>query len=380
MREAGRAAGAVALAYVVMGLVAAAGLWLIGAGPPGRLTLAAVALAGGGAVELQGALHPAAGMGASVHGALRVMPLGVSLSGAVVLALLLRRRAPDVRSLVTTAVAVPLAFALPALAAHGRLTLASPCAHRAYGLGGCQSGRAALGGIALDYHADVWRTALGGLVWALVVIALASIEHVRLPGGLRPAVTASVTVLLWAALATVIAGLALAAGSGTKSGAALLLGPNAAFAGASTGIGVPWAAGPATRDTGWTLAGIAHDHGLAWLVPVAFAAVVLLAAGALTAAHTPPGAPWPARAGRSALAVGTLVAAMTAVAGGSAHLSVSVLGFTLPVIVLRAAGDILVALVLGAAAGAVAGLAGGALTEAGRGRVRARWNTEKARR
>jgi hypothetical protein len=51
------------------------------------------------------------------------------------------------------------------------------------------------------------------------------------------------------------------------------------------------------------------------------------------------------------------------VAGVSAQLSVSVLGLAFPVVVLRAAGDILVALVLGSAAGAVAGLAGGALLE-----------------
>jgi len=380
MREVIRALGTVAIAYAAMGLTALAGLRLIGAGSPAGLVVATVATAGGGTVDVAGVPAQGARLGASVHGAIHVLPLGVSLAGALVLAAVLRRRAPSVRSLVTTVLAVPLAFALPAPAGHGRLVIASPCAHRAYGLGGCQGGRPSLGEITLDYHTDVWRTALGGLVWTLVVLTLVvlSSRHVRLPDGLawvRPAVASSVAVVLWAVLAVVGAGLLLAVRSGPKAaGAALLLGPNVAFAALPVGIGVPWSAGPATplrggaAHTGWSLTRIAHEHGLAWLVPVVFAAVVLLAAGVLTAARTPvpAGSAWRRRltwAGRSAPTTGILVAGMTAVAGVSAQLSVSVLGFSLPVIVLRAAGDILVALVLGSAAGAVAGLAGGVLLD-----------------
>lgn len=356
MREAVRALGAVALAYAAMGLVAAAGLFLIGVSP-GAPTVATLALAGGGAVDVAGVPAEGARLGASVHGAIHVVPLGVSLTGALVLAALLRRHAPSLLSLVTTMIAAPPAFALPALAGHGRLTIAAPC-----GLGGCRS---ALGGITVDYHADVCRTALGGLVWTLVVLALTllSSRHVRLPEWVRPAVTTSVAVLLCAALAVVVAGLVVAVGNGRRTaGAALLAGPNVAFAGLSAGLGVPWSAGSAAP----VRAGVAH--GLSWAVPVLFAAAVLPAVGILIAARTPApaGSAWRrglTRAGRSALTTAILVAGTTAVAGGSAHLSVAVLGFTLPVVVLRAAGDILVALVLGAAAGAVAGLAGGALPE-----------------
>jgi hypothetical protein len=362
MREVARALGAVALAYAAMMVVAAAGLGLIGVSP-GSSTVAAVALAGGGAVDLAGSpaqAGPAARLGASVHGSIHVLPLGVSLTGAVIVAVLLRRRARSVRVLVTTVIAAPLAFTLPALAGHGRLTVASPCAHRAYGLGGCQS---ALGGITVTFHTDVGRTVLGGLAWTLVVLALTLLSggHVRLPDWVRPAVTASVSVLLGAALAGVAAGLLLAVRSGPEAaGAALLAGPNVAFAALTAGIGVPWSAGPASHAHG--------THGLALLISVLFAVAVLAAAGVLTAARTPaPAGPaWRrglTRAGRSALTTGILVAGATAVAGGSARLSVAVLGMAFPVIVVRAAGDILVALVLGPAAGAVAGLAGGALLE-----------------
>jgi|tagenome__1003787_1003787.scaffolds.fasta_scaffold20931213_3 hypothetical protein len=367
MRDVVRALAAVALAYVAMGLVAAAGLRLIGAGSPVGLLVATAAMAVGGAADLAGVSARTAQFGASVHGAIHVLPLGVSLTGALVLAALLRRHAASVRALVTTLIAAPLAFALPALAGHGRLAIAAPCAHRAYGLGGCQGGRPALGGIRLDYHTDVWRTAFGGLAWTLVVLALLVLasRDVRLPDGLawvRPAVVASVTVTLWAALTAVVAGLLLAVGGGPKvAGAALLLGPNVAFAALPAGIGVPWSAGP---HGGWSGTALGH----AWPVVVLFAAAVLLTIGVLTAARTPvpDRSAWRrrlTRAGRSALTTGTLVAGMTAVAGVSAGLSVSVLGLVFPVVVLRAAGDILVALVLGSAAGAVAGLAGGVLLE-----------------
>jgi DNA-binding response OmpR family regulator len=58
-------------------------------------------------------------------------------------------------------------------------------------------------------------------LWTLVVLALAALSsrHVRLPDGLawvRPAVAASVTVVLWAALAVVVAGLLVAVRGGPK--------------------------------------------------------------------------------------------------------------------------------------------------------------------
>jgi hypothetical protein len=232
-----------------------------------------------------------------------------------------------------------------------------------------------------------------------VVLALVALlqcrpdtRHIRLPAALswvRTAVSVSATVILCAALAVEATGLLIAVGHGPKvAGAALLLAPNAAFAAFGAGIGVPWSAARSTpggsQDT--SLASIAH--GPAWLLPVAFSVTVLLVIGVLAAARTPvpARAAWRwLRAGRLGLPVGVLSAGMTAAAGASAHLGVSVLGFAITVLGLRCGGDILVALALGSAAGAVAGVTGALLLElrdttgwrATTDRVRTAWNARK---
>jgi hypothetical protein len=403
MREVVRAMSAVAAAYVAMGVVAAAGLLLLGADGAGRLTIATVTMAGGGGIDATGEL-PQAPAQASLHGGVDVMPLGVSLAGALVLVIALRRPAASLRALAvrlaTVAVAFPAVLTLAAFAGHGRLALGRPCVRGPYGLSGCASDdRALAGGLTLDYHSDLGRTLLGGLVWVLVVLALVVLlqcrpdaRHLRLPTALswiRPAVSVSVTVILCAALAAGAAGLLVGFAHGPKvAGAAVLLAPNAAFAAFGAGIGVPWSAARSTpggsRDT--SLASIAH--GPAWLLPVAFSVTVLLVIGVLTAARTPvpAGTAWRrVRAGRLGLPVGVLSAGMTAAAGASAHLGVSVLGFAITVLGLRCDGDILVALALGSAAGAVAGITGCLLLElrdttgwqATTDRMRTAWNAQK---
>jgi hypothetical protein len=402
MREIVRALSAVAAAYAAMVTVAAAGLFLLGADGLGRLTTATVTMAGGGRIDAKGELPlaQASRLGASLRGTIDVMPLGVSLAGALVLVIAFRRPAASQRDLVvrlaTAAVAFPAALTLAASAAHGRLALGRPCVRGPYGLSGCaDDGRALANGITLDYHAGLGRALLGGLVWVLLVLALVALLQCRPDKGhvlswLRTAVSVSATVILCAALALEAAGLLAAVRHGPKVvGGALLLAPNVAFAAVPAGIGVPWSvtrSTPAAPDTSRALTGVAH--GPTWLLPLAFAVTVLLVIGVITAARTPvpPGTAWRLlRAGRLGPPLGVLIAGMTAVAGASAHLGVSAFGFAVNVVDVSFAGDILVALALGSAAGAVAGIIGALLLEirgtAGRqamtDRVRTAWNGRK---
>ncbi|GAB2820996.1 streptophobe family protein [Actinoallomurus bryophytorum] len=398
MREVVRAMSAVAAAYAAMGVVAMSGLLLLGADGVARLAVATVTMAGGGGIDVTGELPQAQRLGASLHGGLDVMPLGVSLAGVLVLVVALRRPAASPRALVvrlgTAAVAFPAVLTLSASAGHGRLALGRPCVHGPYGLSGCATDdRAPAGGLTLDYHPDLGRTLLGGLVWVLVVLALVALlqcrpdaRALRLPAALswmRPAVSVSATVILCAALAVEAAGLLVALVHGPKAaGAVVLVAPNAAFAAFGMGIGVPWSAARSTPGGPVAMTGIAH--GQAWLPPIAFAVTTLAVIGVLTAARTPvpPGVAWRrVRAARLGLPLGVLSAGMTAAAGASAHLGVSVFGFAVTVLGLRCDGDILVALALGSAAGAVAGTTGCLLLDLGRqattDRVRTAWNSRK---
>ena len=199
---------------------------------------------------------------------------------------------------------------------------------------------------------DVPRTLLCSILGMLVLVAVALLP--RYAPRLRPALSATLGVVAGLALlVTAVAPVVAAFARGAKgAGAALLVAPNAVFAALSAGLGVPWSFGRTS----------APGHlGLA----VAFAVVVLLAIGVLAAARTGTGPVW-RQAACLAPVTGATVAAVTALAGASAGLSLDVFAFALPVIEVRAAGDILIALVLGSAAGALAGLAGGA--------VRAGWD------
>ena len=114
---------------------------------------------------------------------------------------------------------------------------------------------------------------------------------------------------------------------------------------------------------------------------------VLLVIGVLVAARTPvPAGAWRRlRAARLGLPVGELSACMTAAAGASAHLGVSAFGFAITVLGVRCGGDILVALAIGSAAGAVAGVTEPSWLElrdttgwrATKDQVRTAWNARK---
>jgi hypothetical protein len=264
MREVVRAVCAVAAAYVAMGLVAAAGLLLLGVDGVGRAAIATVTTAGGGRIDATGELPHAAARrpAANLHAVVDIMPLGVTIAGVLVLVIALRRPAASLRALLVrlavVSVAFPCVLTLTALAGHGRLALGRPCVRGPYGLSGCaDDGRVLAGGITLDYHADLVRTLPGALVWVLVVLTIVALlqcrpdaRSIHLPAALswvRTAFSVSAAVFLCAALAVEATGLLLAAGHGPRvAGAALLLAPNAAFAAFGAGIGVPWSAARST--------------------------------------------------------------------------------------------------------------------------------------
>jgi hypothetical protein len=206
----------------------------------------------------------------------------------------------------------------------------------------------------------------------------------------RPAGSATVTVILWVILAVMAVGLIAALKAGPKvAGLALLAAPNAVFSALSVGVGVPWSMGiegtlvgrPLSRlgdrfpggvpETSLSTFGISPSSGPIWLLPVVFSAVILLAIGVVGARRTPlpPGAAGKGlrnrglRAGRFGLTMGGILAVMTALAGSSAHLGMSILGRELVGFHLLFAGHTLTAMVTGAVAGAVAGFLGEALLD-----------------
>ncbi|MDC0771834.1 streptophobe family protein [Streptomyces sp. HD] len=255
---------------------------------------------------------------------------------------------------------------------------------------------------AVGFTVDTAPTLLGGLGWSagILLIALLASRHTPLPRGwdavhrvVRPAASALVTVLLVAVAAGLAAAAYAAIGDDHPkriAGAALLGAPNGVWLGIPIGLFVPFD-GRATgvlagllpdplddllnsgEDQSVTLGRLAELDGRVWLLGVA-AAVMMLLAGVLTAVRTPvvhggvrdPGAL--RFAGRCALRLGVatalalpLLAWLTEV---SVDASLSVLGFDAFGAGVRLAGNLGMALVLGAAWGAGAGAVGAALARA----------------
>lgn len=267
---------------------------------------------------------------------------------------------------------------------------------------------------AVGFSVDALPTLLGGLVWAVGVLAIAILASRRtpLPRGweavhrvVRPAASALVTV----ALVAVAAGLAAAAYAAIGdahpkriAGAALLGAPNGVWLGIPIGLFVPFdgsASGvlvnflpdPLDRllsspdDQSVSLGRLAELDNRVWLLGVA-AVLMMLLAGILAAARTPlaPGVGPDAVDGRVPLAVrdpGALrfagrcalrLGAVTAVAlpllawltEVSVDASISVLGFDAFGAGIELHGQLIAALLLGAVWGAGAGAAGAMLAYA----------------
>ncbi len=338
---------AVGWAFVTMAAVTALGLHLLGAdtlGALGPMTAAVITMAVGGKVAPSGDLSVFGISGAGATGAIDVMPLGVSLAGALALGWVFVRALRRAGAVVgggeflarTAAVVVVFLAALAGLvwAGHDTISLAGTApGGTAPGIGDLNSlgdlgdlgglgsaladslGRLAQNHTSVGFRAVMGPSLGGGLLWVLgvLVIALLVTRRGPVPHGwqglhrvARPAVSALCTVLLLAVAAGLVAALYAAIGDahpGRVIGGALIGAPNGVWLAAVLGLFVPWhgsASGPLAfllphpldqllrggGDHTVTIARLAQLDGRVWLLPVA-AVLMLLAAGVLTAARTP---------------------------------------------------------------------------------------------
>lgn len=417
------AIASVSWAFLAMTGTAALGLHLLGAdaaGSLGPMTAAVVAMAAGGRVTPSGDVAVFGMDSAGTQGAIGIMPLGVSLVGALLLAWVFLRSLRKAGTVVSTgelaarviAVAVLFTALLGGIAWAGQDTIAidgaSLGAPQAGGLldklpgigdiggGGLSDGLQGLikAKTSVGFHVDTVPTLLRGLVWVLVVLAIALLASRRtpLPPGwqavhrvVRPAVSALCLVLVVAVLAGfAAAGYAAVTGKepGRIMGAALLGAPNGVWLAVPLGLFVQWK-GTATGELAKLLPDpfdrllstgvnepitpgrLAELDGRVWLLPVAVA-LMMLTAGALAATRTPRGTgPRAGYAGRCALRLGVATAAafplLVWLTGVSVNANLSVFGFDAVGAGIELHGSIPMALLLGAVWGAGAGGVGALL-------------------
>ncbi|MDF3301298.1 streptophobe family protein [Streptomyces tropicalis] len=350
---------ATALAGLVsMGVVAALGLWAAGAAAlPGgafpRVVAATVVTAVGGSVALSGD----AGALARSHAGITVMPLSVTLTGALVVAAgflrpLRHRAVASVRELGGWAVRIALVWLLLllGLALGARQTFSVDLGNGVLGDIGDLLGAAP----EVGFRARVPATLAVGLVWlaGVMVLALMVARGAPLPARLlrfqasvRPAAYAMVTLLLVSVALGVVVALitAVRRGHPADSFAVILLGlPNVVWPALTIGMGAAWHGrvdGPfglpmpylldevlrtpdvSTLDLG-TLA--AHDGRAWWLVAVD--AVLLVGAAFLMAARSPAGTRAPRHVLHMAVALVAAVLAICLLCRVSAHYGLSLLG------------------------------------------------------
>jgi len=287
-------------ALLVMSGLALLGVWLLGFDLSAAWTV--LALAVGGSAKLSMALP----VGRIAAGAdLQVIPLGVSVLGAVVLlAGVLVRRPADRQALAVRAVAATTTFVVLFAA----LTALAP-------------------------RVDVVRTLAGLLVWVLVVAGLGLLCQVR-------ALRAVFVVLLTTMGAAMVAGAVAAIWGGARVlGVALLAGPNLVLIAFPRGLGVHWIVGtPVTLPIRLDSGQFGSLNANPW--PLSVFAVVLVLLCALFAARDRSGGPF------AGLVVAVLVPLAAAVAGASARIRLGPfgLGFGLR-------GELLPALGIGLVAG-----------------------------
>ncbi|AUY48008.1 streptophobe family protein [Streptomyces sp. CB01881] len=354
-----------ALAVVLAGLaamaaVAALGLWAAGADAlPGggfpSVLAATLALAVGGTVQLDGG----AGFFAHVDAGITAMPLTVGLTGALVMTEVflrqLRFRAVahggELLGRVARTAAVWV-VALALLTVGAQHTFAVPLGNDLVEqLGGALGLAPEVG-----FHAEAVSTVGLGLLWLLVVLAAAFAVSRRAPlpralvpfqQAVRPAAFAMLLVLLAYVAIGVVAGLLTAAvhDNARETMAVLLLAlPNLVWMAFGVGLGAEWhghlagAVGlpvpkslaavlraPDGQEATVSLGTLAEQDARAWwLLPLA--AVLMLAAGFLTAYRSPRGV----RVWRHAVRLGAAAAVTMLLVGVwtrvSADYGLSVLG------------------------------------------------------
>ncbi|MFC8513107.1 streptophobe family protein [Streptomyces sp. NPDC057257] len=353
-----QALAAVLAAVLAMGVVAALGLWAAGAGdlPDGafpRVVTATVVTVVGGTIELSG---NAGGLAKSDAG-LTVIPLSVTLVGALVLAAgflrPLRHRAvagaPELAGWAARIAALwVLALLGLAFGARQDFTLS---------LGdGTVSDLGDLFGVSpkVGFRTDVPPTLLFGLLWLAGVLLLALLvsRGAPLPGRLlrfqesvRPAAYAMVVLLLAYVALGVAIGLvtAIARGHRVETLAVILLGlPNLVWLALTLGLGATWTGrvqGPfglpmphvldevlRTKDVSTLNLGTLSDYdGRVWWL-VAVDAVLLLVAAFVMAARSPARVRAWQHALHMAVALALTVLMICLVCRISAHYGLSVLG------------------------------------------------------
>ncbi|MFG2094816.1 streptophobe family protein [Streptomyces sp. NPDC048612] len=358
LRAWAQALGAAVAGVVTMIVVAAIGLWAAGAADlPGgafpSVVAATVLIAAGGSVGLSGD----AGVIAEAKAALDVVPLSVTLAGALVLAavflLPLRHRAvAGTRELLAriarTAVCWLVLLLLVSLAARHsfRISVGDDLAEQI----GTELGATPTVG----FRADVPATLGVGLLWVLALLALTFLVSRRAPlsprllhyqDSVRPPAFAMVLTLLGYAVIGLVAGIVelITGDRPSQTLAVLFLGlPNLAWMALGIGTGGAWVGhvdkalglplphlldqvlrthGQRTLDLG-SLA--AHDR-RAWLL-VALAAVVLLAAAFTAAVRSPVRRPAWRHGVEMAVALAVTLFAVGLLTRISAHYGLSVIG------------------------------------------------------
>lgn len=352
-----------ALATVLAGLVAmwgvaALGLWAAGAAnlPDNafaRVVAATVVAAVGGSVELTGN----AGELARTHAGITVMPLSVTLVGALVVAAgflrpLRNRAVAGARELAGWAARIGVLWllALIGLAFGARQTFAVDLGDGVLGaIGGLLGATPEVG-----FTTQVPLTVLFGLLWlaGVLVLALLVAHGAPLPAGLlrfrtavRPAAYAMVALLLVYVLVGLVVALVTAAtrGNPAETFAVILLGlPNLTWLALTIGMGATWNGrvdGPfglpmphildevlRTPDVSTLNLGTLAEHdGRVWWLLVADL-VLLPAAGFLMATRSPAGVGVPRHAVRMAVALLLTVLMICLVGRVLAHYGLSLLG------------------------------------------------------
>ncbi|MEV8593692.1 streptophobe family protein [Streptomyces sp. NPDC052012] len=343
---------------IAMGVVATLGLWAAGAAdlPDGsfpKVVAATVVTAVGGTVELSGD----AGVLAGTEGGLTVMPLSVTLTGALVIGWgflrPLRHRAvagaPELAGWAARFLALWL-LVLLGLAYAARHTFEISLGEGALSdLGDLLGIRPEVG-----FAADVPLTVLVGLVWlaGVLLLALMVARGAPLPGRLlrfhttvRPAAHAMVQLLLAYVVIGLVVALAVAATRGrpAETFAVILLGlPNVVWLALTLGLGATWNGrvdGPfglpmprvldevlRTPDVSTLNLGTLAEHdGRVWWLPVVDA-VLLLATAFVMAAVAPPRIRAWQHAVHMAVALALTVLMICLVGRVSARLGLSVLG------------------------------------------------------
>ncbi|MFG3660511.1 streptophobe family protein [Streptomyces sp. NPDC047706] len=343
---------------VAMGVTAALGLWAAGAAqlPDAafwRVVAATVVIAVGGVVEFSGG---ASGLAETTAG-LTVIPLSVTLAGALVIAVgflrPLRRRAPaGAGELGAWAAKVAVLWLLGLLG----LALAARQTFRISLGEGAISAIGDLFGLTpeVGFAADVPLSLFFGLLWLAGVLVLALLVAPgtplrdplpRLREAVRPAAYAMVALLLVYVVVGTVIGLIAAGTRGhpAETFATLLLGlPNLAWLGLTLGMGATWdgrVEGPfslpmppvldqvlRSEDVQALNVGTLSEHdGRVWWLVVA-ALVLVLAAAFVMAARSPARLPLWQHAVRMAVALALTVLMICLVGRVSASYGLSVLG------------------------------------------------------